>query len=106
MTKITLLRDDCGNAPKKAFIQELNVAFAKADVDTLLDKVTDDITWEIIGDKKIEGIDDFKQELHAMRDHKAAELVLERVLTHGTDGAASGVIVTGDRSEERRVGKE
>ena len=54
MTKITVSAD-CGNAPKKGFLKEINIAFAKGNLDFLTESVTDKIVWNIIGNKKIEG---------------------------------------------------
>lgn len=91
MTKITLT-SDCGNAPKKEFIQKINIAFAKGDLNFLLESVTDDIIWNIIGDKKITGKEKVREELEEMKTQKASELILDRILTHGKEGAASGIM--------------
>lgn len=91
MTKITLT-SDCGNSPKKEFIQKINIAFAKGDLNFLLERVTDDIIWNIIGDKKITGKEKVREELENMKTQKASELILDRILTHGKEGAASGII--------------
>lgn len=91
MTKITLTID-CGNAPKKEFIKKINIAFAKGNSDFLLESVTDGIVWNIIGDKKIEGKEKLREELKDMKAQKASELILDRILTHGKEGAASGSV--------------
>lgn len=54
MTKITL-DTDCGNAPKREFLKAINVAFVKGDVAFLLESVTEDIVWTLVGNKTIEG---------------------------------------------------
>lgn len=90
MTKITI-GDDCGNAPKKKFLKEINIAFAKGNSDFLTESVTDEIVWNIIGDRKIEGKNRFKEELEKMKAEKATELILDRILTHGKEGAVRGV---------------
>lgn len=91
MTKITVSAD-CGNAPKKEFLKEINIAFAKGNSGFLIDSVTDYIVWNIIGDKKIEGKEKFSEELEKMKKKKASELRLDRILTHGKEGAVSGII--------------
>lgn len=91
MTKITV-KADCGNAPKKEFLKEMNIAFAKGNSDFLTESVTDKIVWNIIGDRKIEGIEKFTEELGKMQSKKASELILVRILTHGKEGAVSGII--------------
>ena len=50
MTRVTI-SEDCGNSPKNIFVQELTIAFAKADSRFLLKNVTDDVLWNILGDQ-------------------------------------------------------
>lgn len=91
MTKITLSAI-CGNAPKKEFLKEINIAFAKGDTDFLVESVIDNFGWNIIGDKKIEGKINFSEELERMKTQEVVELILDHVLTHGKEGAASGIM--------------
>ena len=91
MTKI-ISNATCGNSPKMEFLKDFNIAFATGNVDFLLENVTDEIVWTIIGDKKIEGRDSFAAELKKMKDLKPTELILDQILTHGKEGAANGVI--------------
>lgn len=98
MAKITV-QPDCGNSPKIEFLKKINIAFAQGDSAFVLERVTDQIVWERIGDTRIEGIQEFAQALEGMQAIKPTELVLEQVLTHGKLGAASGVIKMPDGSE-------
>ncbi len=91
MTKITV-SSDCGNAPKKEFLKEINIAFAKGNSDFLTESVTDKIVWNIIGDKKIEGKERFSDELEKIKTKKTSELTLDRILTHGKEGAVCGIM--------------
>ena len=91
MTKI-VVSADCGNAPKKEFLKEINIAFAKGNSDFLIESVTDKIVWNKIGDKKVEGKNKFKEELEKMITKKVSELTLDRILTHGKEGAVSGIL--------------
>lgn len=87
MTKITV-KPDCGNAPKKELLKQLNIAFAKANSDFLTDIVSDDIEWDIMGDQKISGKEQFTRKLETLKSEKVSELMLDRILTHGKEGAA------------------
>lgn len=91
MTKI-ISSPNCGNSPKMEFLKEFNIAFAKRDVAFITDSVTDDINWNIIGDKKIEGKEMFTVELEKMKSEKVSELVLEQILSHGKEGAVNGIM--------------
>jgi hypothetical protein len=92
MTKI-ISNSNCGNSPKMEFLKEFNNAFAKGNVEFLIKNVTDEIIWNIIGDKKIEGKENFERELNKMKEKKATELILDQILSHGKVGAANGIII-------------
>ena len=89
MTKI-IIGEDCGNSPKNLFLQKLTIAFAKADTKFILGSVTDDIRWNIVGDKLIQGKENFANALEQMKSTRAAELTVHHVSTHGKSGAVNG----------------
>ncbi|ALJ04858.1 DNA-binding protein [Pseudalgibacter alginicilyticus] len=91
MTKI-ISSPNCGNSPKMEFLKLFNIAFAKGDVAFLNENVTDDIVWNMIGDKKLEVIKAFTEELEKMQSVKASELILNQILSHGKEGAVNGVM--------------
>lgn len=91
MTKITI-NSDCGNSPKKAFLKDLNIAFAVGDTSFLLSSVSDHIEWNIIGNVIHEGKEKFEEEIEKMKSKKVSELKLDRLVTHGKEGAVSGVM--------------
>ncbi|MEP2772461.1 MAG: nuclear transport factor 2 family protein [Fulvivirga sp.] len=74
------------------FLKTFNIAFAKGDLEFITQSVTDDIVWNIIGDKKIEGKEKFTEELESMKSAKVSELVLEQILSHGKEGAVNGIM--------------
>jgi len=88
------VKTNCGNSPKMEFLKQFNIAFAQGNVEFLNDCVTDEIVWNIIGDKKIQGIEKFTEELRKMQSVKTSELILEQILSHGKEGAANGKILT------------
>lgn len=93
MTKI-ISSPNCGNSPKMEFLKEFNIAFAEGNVKFLAESVTDEIIWNIIGDRKIEGRENFAEELEKMKEQKTTELILDQILSHGKEGAANGIIKT------------
>jgi|SRR5690606_15909768 len=97
MTKINI-PIDCNNSPKKKFLKEFNIAFAKGDTDFLIEHVSDDIIWHIHGDKKIVGKDDFIKEIHQMKNEIADELILSNIITHGKQASANGEIKVSGKS--------
>lgn len=93
MTKVTV-HADCGNAPKKLVLRDLNIAFAKADVEGILDHFTDDIRWQMVGEADLRGKEAVRESLEAMKGMVASELVILSIITHGSEGAVNGVITT------------
>ena len=91
MTKITLPAD-CGDTPVKALLRDLNIAFARADVEGILDFFTDDIIWDIIGEAELRGKTSVRGALEAMADQVAEELLIHSIIVDGREGAINGVI--------------
>lgn len=92
MTKM-ISRTDCGNSPKMEFLKQFNIAFAEGNVIFLKEGVTDDIIWNIIGDRKIEGRANFVKALEELQSLKASELMLDQILSHGKEGAVNGWMI-------------
>jgi len=89
MTKV-IIGEDCGNSPKNIFLTNLTTAFAKGDANFILSSVAEDIRWNIVGDRLIEGRDDFARALEQMKTNKLVELTIQHVVTHGKAGAVNG----------------
>jgi ketosteroid isomerase-like protein len=82
--------DDCGNSPRKQFLVEFNRAFAEVDVEFVLEHVSDDVVWTMVGSKEISGKQAMRQAMESMMAAKASSMVLHSVITHGREAAANG----------------
>lgn len=91
MTKI-ILKTDCGHSPKREFLKNFNVAFGKGNVAFLTDNVTEDVIWNMVGNKIIEGKDDYSKAIKKMKEKKISEYVIEKIVTHGKEGAVNGIV--------------
>lgn len=91
MTKV-VVNEDCGNSPKNIFAEKLTIAFAKGDTKFLLSSVTDDVRWNIVGEKIIEGKPSFAEGLTQLKQSKVAVVHIHQVVTHGQAGAANGTL--------------
>jgi hypothetical protein len=91
MTKV-VVGEDCGNSPKALLLRDLNIAFAKNNVPFILEHVTDDITWIMVGDQTIQGKANFAAVLERMKDNEVAEVRLDNIITHGDTGAVNGCL--------------
>lgn len=93
MTDFTI-HADCGNYPKKLVLRDLNVAFAEGNVASILEHLTDDIRWQIVGEADLHGKKAVRAALEAMQNIVTTELVIHSIITHGAEGAVNGVITT------------
>ena len=84
------MNSSCGNAPKKEFLRDVNIAFAEGNVAFIKASVADDIIWNMIGDKCIKGKSEFSAVLHDMKATKTEELIINSIITHGKEGAVNG----------------
>tara|TARA_R110000751_G_scaffold102037_2_gene196473 strand:- start:335 stop:712 length:378 start_codon:yes stop_codon:yes gene_type:complete len=83
---------NCVNSPKIEFLKQYNIAFAEGNLTFLIDSVSDDIVWNIIGDQQIEGKVNFAKAMEEMKSVKASELIIDQILSHGKEGAANGMM--------------
>ena len=82
--------EDCGNAPKKAFVLDFLIANASGDTEKALSMVADDVRIELVGREVHEGKSAFAEILR--RDDAAIdELEVHNILSHGDRCAANGV---------------
>lgn len=88
--------ENCGNSPKKILLKELSIASATNDIDFCMNWMRDDILWEIVGDKQIQGKDDFEHELNRMKDRKVQELRIHNIITHGNTASLNGTLILSD----------
>ena len=89
MTRI-MIDEDCRNSPKNIFVQEVTIALTKGDLKSVLDRVTDDVRWNVVGDGLIEGKDRFAEALQEGKNDKVLELSIHHIATHGKAGAVDG----------------
>lgn len=90
MTRV-ILGADCGNSPKNTLLQQLTLALAKGDLPFLTNKTTEDICWDLVGDRLIKGIDEICTVVESrVRQNQMEEIIVERVISHGKAGAVNG----------------
>lgn len=89
--------ENCGNSPKKMLLKDLSIAFAKNEIDFCMDWMTDDVVWDIIGDKLIRGKGDFEKALNQMKDREVQQLSIQNIITHGNTGSVNGTLVLKDK---------
>ncbi|GGF13916.1 hypothetical protein GCM10010954_10820 [Halobacillus andaensis] len=77
---------------KEQLLREFNEAFIKGDHEFVLDHVTENIAWEMVGTDKIEGKEAFSIALEEMKNDAEVKIVFNHVITHGITAAVDGTI--------------
>ncbi|WP_332699450.1 nuclear transport factor 2 family protein [Halalkalibacter lacteus] len=90
--------EDCGNSPKKKLLKELNIAFAENDIGFIMENITEDVYWNLIGEKLIQGKDNFVETLKQMKNRKVTEIHIRNIITHGSTGAVNGTYILEDKN--------
>ena len=75
---------------KEEFIRDFNEAFSKNDQDFILNNMSEDIVWNFIGEKTIQGKEAVKEFMQPMSTVETLELELLEIITHGYSAAANG----------------
>jgi len=99
MSPIIDFPSNCGNAPRKLFLIDYHRAIAEGNAEFLADYLADDINWEIVGELKITGKDEFLKVIQTLPTWEMGELRIETVVTHGNEAALAGIAVTEDGTE-------
>ncbi len=92
MTTI-IMNEGCGNSPKNDFLIQFTTAYARGDVPFILSRISEEITWNIVGDRLVCGKMDFTNAIQQhMNQAAVAELAIYHVATHGRAGAVDGTM--------------
>lgn len=75
---------------KEEFIRNFNVAFSRNDLDYILDTMTENITWNFVGEKPMEGKEAVKEFMEPMKNVETLEMEVVQIVTHGRTAAANG----------------
>lgn len=79
--------------PKNLFAQNFVIALAAGDTSFVLSSITDDICWDIVGNRLVQGKDNFSRALKEFYKENPQELRIYHVTTHGKAGAVNGAAV-------------
>lgn len=82
------------------FFQKIGEAFAKGDVDFLIENVTEDIKWNFVGQAIIVGKDAVTKMLEPMKGVEAKEYITNKLITHGKTAVIEGTMKMPEESGE------
>ncbi|SHM35197.1 SnoaL-like domain-containing protein [Cyclobacterium lianum] len=79
---------------QQVFLKRLNEAFANSELEFILDAVTDDIQWTIVGDRVISGKEPFAKSLREMASPQPMKLEIRHMVTHGREAVVEGSMIS------------
>lgn len=88
--------EDCGDTPKKQLVKDFNIAFAESNTEKILDIMTGDATWTLVGDNTYQGKDNIRVALEKMQIAEAKELKIDNIISNGNRCVANGTMVFAD----------
>lgn len=81
---------------KEQFLRHINEAFAKSDIDFIIENVADDIEWTVMGDFSLRGKEAFIEALQKMASDEPFVLEIQNIITHGDSAAVDGQMKSPD----------
>lgn len=75
---------------KEEFIRNFNEAFSKNDLDFILNNMSEDIVWNFVGEKIIQGKDEVREFLEPMSRIKTLEMELLQIISREQSAAGNG----------------
>lgn len=93
------------NNPKVEFLRKFNDAFIKPDIPFIVESLTDDVEWTMMGDRTFNG----KAEVKAFFDQmdgcqELLESNIHSIITHGKSAAVNGDMKMKENGETRSYG--
>ena len=90
---------DCGNSPKNQLVENLAIALLTNELKKRSDYVTEDVQWNRVGGKSLEGRKAILKELEVMHNRSILKLTVVHAITHGKAGAVNGEVQYGSSTE-------
>jgi len=81
---------------KNDILKNFNEAFAKSDLKSIIQYVTDDIKWDMKGDKVVEGKEEFAEYIKRMASPDPMDFDIESIIHSGQTAIAQGRMITAD----------
>ena len=85
------------------FFQKINNAFMEGDVDFIIENVTEDVQWNIVGESNDQGKEAVIKMLEPMRGVAAEEYVTKKIITHGNTAAIEGTMKMPNEAGEKKT---
>ncbi|TRO66502.1 nuclear transport factor 2 family protein [Christiangramia sabulilitoris] len=77
---------------REELLKKLNEAFASCNTDFLTASVTDDVSWQIVGEKTISGKKNFEKSLDRMRLGGPVEIKVSQIIISDEKSVVEGIV--------------
>lgn len=84
------------------FLREINNAFAENNMDYLIQHVSDDFCWVIVGRNTVSGKAEFSEALEQMQTMPPMNIEVRNILVHGKDAIVEGIVIGRNRREQKK----
>ncbi|GAB2769829.1 nuclear transport factor 2 family protein [Salinimicrobium soli] len=88
--------------PREEFLRKVNKAFADGDSDFLLNHVSEDFCWVIVGEKTVGGKIEFSEALDQMKDMPPMKIDIQNVIADKNSAIIEGIVVGKNRLGQKK----
>lgn len=87
---------------KENFLREVNKAFQEANTEFLLNNVTDDFCWTIVGEKTVGGKLEFAEALEQMNGIPPMKIQVNNVIIKDNNAVVEGIVIGRNRNDQKK----
>lgn len=84
------------------FLREINRAFSEGDTQYLLENVTDDFCWFIVGEKTVSGKTEFSEALEQMRQLPPMKIEIDNIIMEGNSASVEGKVTGRNKNGQKK----
>lgn len=84
------------------FLREVNKAFQDGDTEFLLNSITDDFCWTIVGEKTVGGKIEFSEALEQMNGIPPMKIQVTNVIIKDLEAVVEGIVIGRNRSDQKK----
>lgn len=86
---------------REDFLRKFNDAFLTNDLDFIIEQLTDDIEWDMVGDQKMKGKAEVRQLMESAGNGstKLTEIQTDHMITQGNHAAVNGTMVMKEKDK-------
>lgn len=78
---------------KEDFLRKVNQAFVDGDRQFLLEAISENISWDVVGEKLVSGKSEFSDALEQMQEMPPIQIDIHKVVIQDHSGVVTGIVV-------------